>query len=85
MLPGTATTAVVTKSVLEVLKMTKGKSILEVRSTNKSPEATLVLDGEELTVDKKSPILWLIQRYERGYSKLIAAPLEGKTEEYLQS
>lgn len=77
---GTATTAVVTKSVLEVLKMTKGKSILEVRSTNKSPEATLILDGEELTVDKKVAHLVANPKVRENIQKLIAAPLEGKTE-----
>ena len=77
---GTAATAVVSKGVLEVLKMTKGKSILEIRSTNKSPEATLVLDGEELTVDKKVARLVANPKVRENIQKLIAAPLEGKTE-----
>ena len=77
---GAAATTVVSKGVLEVLKMTKGKSILEIRSTNKSPEATLVLDGEELTVDKKVARLVANPKVRENIQKLIAAPLEGKTE-----
>lgn len=81
---GISAGAVVTKimggGVLEVLKKTKGKSILEIRSTSKSPEATLVLDGEELTVDKKVARLVANPRVRENIQKLVATPLEGKSE-----
>lgn len=77
---GAVVTKIVGGGVLEVLKKTKGKSILEIRSTSKSPEATIVLDGEELTVDKKVARLVTNPRVRENIQKLIAAPLEGKTE-----
>lgn len=77
---GAVVTKIVGGGVLEVLKKTKGKSILEIRSTSKSPEATIVLDGEELTVDKKVARLVANPRVRENIQKLIAAPLEGKEE-----
>ncbi|MFZ7215720.1 hypothetical protein ACLSYY_08830 [[Pasteurella] aerogenes] len=75
---GAAVTAFTGKGVLDVLKKTKGKSVLEVKTTDKSNEATLVLDGEELTVDKKVAKLVTNPKVRENIQQLIAAPLEGK-------
>ncbi|MCQ9121221.1 hypothetical protein MUU45_001708 [Rodentibacter pneumotropicus] len=75
---GAAVAAFTGKGVLDVLKKTKGKSILEVQTTSKSNEATLVLDGEKLTVDKKVAKLVTNAKVRENIQQLIATPLEGK-------
>lgn len=75
---GVTVTAFTGKGVLDVLKETQGKSILEVKTTDKSNEATLVLDGEELTVDKKVAKLVTNTKVRENIQQLIATPLEGK-------
>lgn len=76
----TAATSFVGKGVMDVLKKTKGKSILEVQTSNKSPEAKLILDGEELIVDKKIAKLVSNSKLRENIQQVISAPLEGKAQ-----
>ena len=77
---GAAVTTFTGKGVLDVIKKTKGKSILEVKTTDKSNEATLVLDGKELTVDKKVARLVTNSKLRENIQQIVSVPLEGKIE-----
>ena len=77
---GAAVTTFTGKGVLDVIKKTKGKSILEVKTTDKSNEATLVLDGKELTVDKKVARLVTNSKLRENIQQIVSVALEGKIE-----
>ena len=77
---GVAVSTLTGQGVLDVIKKTKGKSILEVKTTDKSNEATLVLDGKELTVDKKVARLVTNSKLRENIQQIVSVPLEGKIE-----
>lgn len=77
---GSTVAGVFGKNVLDMLRKTKGRNILEVRTTSKSDEAILVLDGEEIKSDKKVAKLLSNPKIRENIQKVISAPLEGKLE-----